>query len=218
MQLLDTYQLPTRPPLTLPVSAAIAALFKDKKNASSSPADGACVSVVLMSHLGRPVVRRSLPVPAWLVASTMAHSLSVAPPSRPILADIRVPGSKSVSNRALLLAALCPHPVLLSGMLQCDDTRVMVQGDFAAPCSSLHPGPSSGAGISVCSAGLTCCRCRSRHASPISKRLRCSGPHAACSAQLAAAVSTRSDLQRRRQRYGRQWGQVRDMSQQHRFV
>ena len=127
-RLLDTYNLPTEPPPHLPLAAATAALFKDKKNACASPGGAACVSVVLMSDIGCPVARKSLPVPAWLVSSAMARSISISPPCRPIVAEIRAPGSKSISNRALLLAALCPHPVLLIGMLHCGDTHVMIEG------------------------------------------------------------------------------------------
>lgn len=127
-RLLHTYNLPSEPPPHLPLAAATAALFKDKKNASASPDSAACVSVVLMADIGCPVARKSLPVPAWLVSSAMACSISITPPCRPIIAELRAPGSKSISNRALLLAALCPHPVLLRGMLHCDDTHVMIEG------------------------------------------------------------------------------------------
>ena len=40
--------------------------------------------------------------------------------------SIRVPGSKSISNRALLLAALCGGKVALSGILRSDDVDLMV--------------------------------------------------------------------------------------------
>ena len=40
---------------------------------------------------------------------------------------LRLPGSKSLSNSALLLAALAPGPTRLSGLLDADDTRVMRQ-------------------------------------------------------------------------------------------
>ncbi len=127
LQLLDTYNLPFQPLCPLPLAAAAAALFKDKKNASAVPGSDACVNVVLMSAIGCPVARKSLPVPAWLVTSCMARSISITPPCRPIVAKLQVPGSKSISNRALLLAALCPHPVVLHGMLHCDDTHVMIE-------------------------------------------------------------------------------------------
>lgn len=38
-----------------------------------------------------------------------------------------LPGSKSISNRALLLAALSDGPTLLTGLLDADDTRVMIE-------------------------------------------------------------------------------------------
>lgn len=42
-----------------------------------------------------------------------------------LAADITLPASKSISNRLLLMAALCDRPVALSGLARCDDTRVM---------------------------------------------------------------------------------------------
>jgi 3-phosphoshikimate 1-carboxyvinyltransferase len=39
---------------------------------------------------------------------------------------VRLPGSKSISNRALLLAALSPGTTELTGLLDADDTRVMI--------------------------------------------------------------------------------------------
>jgi 3-phosphoshikimate 1-carboxyvinyltransferase len=42
-------------------------------------------------------------------------------------ATVRVPGSKSITNRALVLAALCGTPCTLHGVLQSEDTEVMVQ-------------------------------------------------------------------------------------------
>ena len=49
-------------------------------------------------------------------------------PTRPSLdARVRIPGSKSISNRALLLAALAEGESALSGLLDSDDTRVMAR-------------------------------------------------------------------------------------------
>ena len=45
-----------------------------------------------------------------------------APPK----ASVRVPGSKSLTNRALIVAALADGPSRLPGALDSDDTRVMV--------------------------------------------------------------------------------------------
>jgi 3-phosphoshikimate 1-carboxyvinyltransferase len=59
--------------------------------------------------------------------------LPVEPWTRPVDADVRVPGSKSITNRALVLAALSSasnpeHPagVTLTGALHSEDTEVMV--------------------------------------------------------------------------------------------
>lgn len=46
-------------------------------------------------------------------------------PARYARGDLRLPGSKSLSNRALLLAALAKGVTHLSGVLDADDTRVM---------------------------------------------------------------------------------------------
>lgn len=48
------------------------------------------------------------------------------PPIAHAQGEIRLPGSKSMSNRALLLAALAEGSTQLSGLLDADDTRVMV--------------------------------------------------------------------------------------------
>lgn len=40
--------------------------------------------------------------------------------------SIRLPGSKSISNRVLLLAALSKGPTIVRGLLESDDTRVML--------------------------------------------------------------------------------------------
>lgn len=57
----------------------------------------------------------------------MSHEwIDIRPATGPLDAWIRPPGSKSLSNRALLLAALADGPSRLSGLLDCDDTRIMV--------------------------------------------------------------------------------------------
>ena len=46
----------------------------------------------------------------------------------PVRATVNVPGSKSVTNRALILAALARTPTVLQGPLRSRDTRLMVDG------------------------------------------------------------------------------------------
>jgi 3-phosphoshikimate 1-carboxyvinyltransferase len=51
--------------------------------------------------------------------------MPIRPFTRPALGSVELPGSKSITNRALLLAALCDGPVELSGALLSDDTEIM---------------------------------------------------------------------------------------------
>jgi 3-phosphoshikimate 1-carboxyvinyltransferase len=51
--------------------------------------------------------------------------LPIIPFTRPVRGEVTLPGSKSLTNRALLLAALCDQPVTLTGALFSEDTRLM---------------------------------------------------------------------------------------------
>lgn len=55
-----------------------------------------------------------------------ADTLTINPLRRPPDATIPVPGSKSITNRALLLAALADGESVLDGVLASDDTRYMI--------------------------------------------------------------------------------------------
>ena len=53
-------------------------------------------------------------------------ALVLAPTAR-ACGTVRLPGSKSISNRALLLAALAEGATTLRHLLDADDTRVMIE-------------------------------------------------------------------------------------------
>lgn len=55
------------------------------------------------------------------------NTLEITPVSRPIRGRIRPPGSKSITNRALIVAALAEGTSVLTGVLDSDDTRVMAE-------------------------------------------------------------------------------------------
>jgi 3-phosphoshikimate 1-carboxyvinyltransferase len=57
----------------------------------------------------------------------MDEAYVVKPVSEPVRGSIRPPGSKSLTNRALITAALASGTTKLSGVLASDDTRVMVE-------------------------------------------------------------------------------------------
>jgi 3-phosphoshikimate 1-carboxyvinyltransferase len=53
--------------------------------------------------------------------------IEIVPLDKPVKADITVPGSKSITNRALILAALAEGETTLEGALWSEDTQVMVE-------------------------------------------------------------------------------------------
>lgn len=52
--------------------------------------------------------------------------LAIKPYTRPVSGSVEVPGSKSITNRMLILACMSDHPVTLTGALFSDDSRYMV--------------------------------------------------------------------------------------------
>ena len=59
------------------------------------------------------------------MTATLPDPLSIQPFTRPARGEVTLPGSKSITNRALLLAALCDQPVTLTGALFSEDTQLM---------------------------------------------------------------------------------------------
>src|SRR6516162_8248920 len=61
---------------------------------------------------------------------TYPERIEIAPLTKPPSATVRVPGSKSITNRALVLAALTAkgYACALRGALRSEDTEMMVEG------------------------------------------------------------------------------------------
>ena len=73
----------------------------------------------------RPTAPR--PDAAKIHGDRVAESwVDIQPVSRPFRATVAVPGSKSITNRALPMAAMASGPSRLSGVLFADDTRHMI--------------------------------------------------------------------------------------------
>src|SRR3954465_2428548 len=53
--------------------------------------------------------------------------LTIIPPGKPLVGRAMPPGSKSITNRALLLAGLAKGTSRLTGALKSDDTRYMAE-------------------------------------------------------------------------------------------
>jgi 3-phosphoshikimate 1-carboxyvinyltransferase len=58
---------------------------------------------------------------------TLPELIEIVPLAHPVRAEITVPGSKSITNRALVLAALGEGETTLNGALWSEDTQVMVE-------------------------------------------------------------------------------------------
>jgi 3-phosphoshikimate 1-carboxyvinyltransferase len=61
------------------------------------------------------------------VTPPLPEKLPIIPFTRPVRGEATLPGSKSITNRALLLAALCDQPVTLTGALFSEDTHLMAE-------------------------------------------------------------------------------------------
>jgi 3-phosphoshikimate 1-carboxyvinyltransferase len=58
---------------------------------------------------------------------SLPELIEIVPLTQPVRAEITVPGSKSITNRALILAALADGEVTLKGALWSEDTQVMTE-------------------------------------------------------------------------------------------
>jgi 3-phosphoshikimate 1-carboxyvinyltransferase len=61
-----------------------------------------------------------------LTTPVLPELIEIVPLKQPVSAEITVPGSKSITNRALMLAALANGETKLAGALWSEDTQVMV--------------------------------------------------------------------------------------------
>jgi len=69
-----------------------------------------------------------LDVECWMFNPMPLPALiEIVPLTAPVHAEITVPGSKSITNRALILAALAEGEVMLRGALWSEDTQIMVE-------------------------------------------------------------------------------------------
>lgn len=92
----------------------------DKKNA------GNVKKIVILSRIGKTYEERATGVQDHVIAKVLSEALRVlpGPPSQHF--KLATPGSKSISNRALVLAALGNGECRLGNLLHSDDTQVMM--------------------------------------------------------------------------------------------
>lgn len=91
----------------------------DKKNS------GLTKKIVLLSRIGKTVEERASAVADEVIRRTLLEAVRIIP-SIPKAFRMATPGSKSISNRALVLAALGQGTCRLKNLLHSDDTQVMM--------------------------------------------------------------------------------------------
>lgn len=93
----------------------------DKKNSGPEK------KIVLLASIGTTVEQKASVVPDPVISKTLAEAAKVVP-GVPTKSPVRMatPGSKSISNRALVLAALGSGTCRLRNLLHSDDTQVMM--------------------------------------------------------------------------------------------
>ncbi|KAI8973099.1 aromatic amino acid family biosynthesis-like protein [Trametes punicea] len=106
---------------SLSVSKLLDIMKIDKKNS------GPQKKIVILSRIGATYEPKATVVSDKVIAKTLSEAVKVVPGS-PSKSPIRMatPGSKSISNRALLLAALGTGTCRLKNLLHSDDTQVMM--------------------------------------------------------------------------------------------
>jgi 3-phosphoshikimate 1-carboxyvinyltransferase len=75
------------------------------------------------------------------------------PPLQHASGEVTLPGSKSISNRVLLLAALCNGTTTVHDLLDSDDTRVMLQALRDLGCGVESTGSSAGQPLRITGLG-----------------------------------------------------------------
>merc|ERR1711972_37662 len=150
VRLLKSYGLPTKVPTEITVDDIMFKIGLDKKNVGTS------IRMTVVKRIGESFDLPQ-PIEADMMRAALVPTTVVAPrgPSTPLCGTVPVPGSKSISNRVLLLAALGQGVCRLRGLLQSDDTAVMMAAltDMGV-AFAWEENAQCSRGISACRSGL----------------------------------------------------------------
>ncbi|KUJ22954.1 Shikimate dehydrogenase [Mollisia scopiformis] len=104
-----------------PVDTLLEKMGVDKKN------DGKKKKIVLLSAIGKTFEPKASVVEDRAIRVVLSDSIIVSPGvPKSLKVEVAPPGSKSVSNRALVLAALGTGPCRIKNLLHSDDTEFML--------------------------------------------------------------------------------------------
>eukprot|EP00906_Rhabdomonas_costata_P026554 RCo037837 len=131
---IQDYHLPTAVPSFLSLGDLMEKMAVDKKN------KGGKKYIVLLKTLGECAEKKGIAVADEIIELIFSHTVTVSPPKVPSTSgvtpcSITVPGSKSICNRALLLAALGRGRCELQGLLLSEDTQVMLDALSRLGCA-----------------------------------------------------------------------------------
>ncbi|CAO1617456.1 unnamed protein product [Sympodiomycopsis kandeliae] len=112
--------------LGLSTQSVLDVMRMDKKNV------GVTKRIVLLKDIGQCFEEKASDVPDAIITRVLAPQVNVLPfkPAEKQASTVKLstPGSKSISNRALVLAALAKGTTRLRNLLHSDDTGVMMTG------------------------------------------------------------------------------------------
>ncbi|KAL5038179.1 hypothetical protein BDV3_001665 [Batrachochytrium dendrobatidis] len=108
------------PNKTFPTHRLLDIMRVDKKN------QGDKKRIVLLSALGATVEPRASFVADDVIQKIISPAVLVTPSNTKLNVSLAIPGSKSISNRALVMAALGKGVCRLHGLLHSDDVQVML--------------------------------------------------------------------------------------------
>lgn len=92
----------------------------DKKNSGSEK------KIVLLSRIGATYEQKATGVSDDVIRFVLSHAVRVIPGVPTKHVKLATPGSKSISNRAMVLAALAKGTCRIKNLLHSDDTQVMM--------------------------------------------------------------------------------------------
>ncbi|KAF0709617.1 Aste57867_5842 [Aphanomyces stellatus] len=121
LRCIKAFGLPVRVPARALTATVLEKMEVDKKNS------GGVKKLILLTSIGKVASNPyTVPVDDARIAHVLEPQILVVPSTDPISGTVQVPGSKSISNRVLLMAALGAGTCRITGLLHSDDTQVMM--------------------------------------------------------------------------------------------
>jgi 5-enolpyruvylshikimate-3-phosphate synthase len=114
--------LPTEVPKGIDIDVVMKYMESDKKKKNDE------IYIVVLEELGKAVTK-TIPIDRKIIKRIISPTLKIkkALPTSSDVKIIKLPGSKSITNRVLLMCALGNGITKLSNVLDAEDTRIMLK-------------------------------------------------------------------------------------------